>query len=182
VVFGGFGAREPAARIDDARPEVIVATSCGVDAGRVVRTSRCGTRRSPSPPHRPSRCVVVQRPQQPFELVQGRDLSWDEALDGAEPAGCGDPLKGQVPRGFVVLKAGSSPSGVEAEPVALVRTQIGAVVSLRRVDVVTALPRTRSGKILRRTMRAIADGRDEAVPSTIDDPAVLDALRPVLRS
>jgi propionyl-CoA synthetase len=96
--------------------------------------------------------------------------------------GVGDPLKGQVPRGFVVLKAGSSGSGVEAELVALVRTQIGAVASLRRVDVVTALPKTRSGKILRRTMRAIADGRDEAVPSTIDDPAVLDALRPVLRS
>lgn len=96
--------------------------------------------------------------------------------------GVGDALKGQVPRGFVVLKAGSSGDGLEASLVALVREQIGAVASLRRVDVVAALPKTRSGKILRRTMRAIADGRDEAVPSTIDDPAVLDALRPVLRS
>jgi propionyl-CoA synthetase len=96
--------------------------------------------------------------------------------------GVGDSLKGQVPRGFVVLKAGASGSDVEVELVALVREQIGAVAALRRVDVVAALPKTRSGKILRRTMRAIADGRDEAVPSTIDDPAVLDALRPVLRS
>ncbi|MEV6848263.1 propionyl-CoA synthetase [Actinoplanes sp. NPDC051411] len=96
--------------------------------------------------------------------------------------GVGDPLKGQVPRGFVVLKAGAASAGLEGELVALVRAQIGAVASLRRVDVVAGLPKTRSGKILRRTMRAIADGRDEAVPSTIEDPSVLDALRPVLRS
>jgi propionyl-CoA synthetase len=48
------------------------------------------------------------------------------------------------------------------------------------VDVVPALPKTRSGKILRKTMRGIADGRDEPVPSTIEDPGVLDALRPIL--
>ena len=61
------------------------------------------------------------------------------------------------------------------------RERIGAVASLRDVAVVAALPKTRSGKILRRTMRGIADGADEPVPSTIDDLAVLDALRPVLR-
>jgi propionyl-CoA synthetase len=55
------------------------------------------------------------------------------------------------------------------------------VASLRQVDVVAGLPKTRSGKILRRSMRAIADGHDEPVPPTIDDPAVLDALRPILR-
>ena len=96
--------------------------------------------------------------------------------------GVHDPLKGQQPRGFVVLKAGAtiSPSDLESELVALVREQIGPVASLRRVDVVAALPKTRSGKILRRTMRAIADGRDEPVPSTIDDASVLDVLRLVL--
>jgi propionyl-CoA synthetase len=96
--------------------------------------------------------------------------------------GVHDPLKGQVPRGLVVLKAGvdTDPAALTAELVAMVRDQIGAVASLRRVDVVTALPKTRSGKILRRTMRGIADGREEPVPSTIEDPAVLDALRPVL--
>jgi len=94
-----------------------------------------------------------------------------------------DVLKGQVPRGFVVLKAGvdRDPAAVEAELVALVRAQIGAVAALREVSIVPALPKTRSGKILRRTMRGIADGLDEPVPSTIDDPGVLDALRPVLR-
>ena len=62
----------------------------------------------------------------------------------------------------------------------MVRAQIGPVAGLRRVDVVTALPKTRSGKILRRTMRGIADGLDEPVPSTIEDPGVLDRLRPIL--
>jgi propionyl-CoA synthetase len=94
-----------------------------------------------------------------------------------------DPMKGQVPRGFVVLKAGLQPDEDElrAELVALVREQVGAVASLKDVAVVPALPKTRSGKILRRTMRGIADGADEPVPSTIDDPAVLDTLRPALR-
>ena len=96
--------------------------------------------------------------------------------------GVHDPLKGQVPRGLVVLKSGvdTDPAVLSAELVAMVREQIGAVAALRRVDVVAGLPKTRSGKILRRTMRGIADGRDEPVPSTIDDPAVLDALRPAL--
>jgi propionyl-CoA synthetase len=82
----------------------------------------------------------------------------------------------------VVLKAGVSadPSVVSAELVQLVRDQIGPVAGLRRVDVVAGLPKTRSGKILRKTMRGIADGQDEPVPSTIEDPAVLDILRPVL--
>ena len=69
---------------------------------------------------------------------------------------------------------------MSAELVQLVRDQIGPVAALRRVDVVPALPKTRSGKILRKTMRGIADGRDELVPSTIENAADLDALRPVL--
>jgi len=98
--------------------------------------------------------------------------------------GVADTIKGQVPRGFVVLKSGASadPGAVTAELVKLVRDQIGPVAALRQVDVVAALPKTRSGKILRKTMRGIAEGNDEPVPSTIEDPAVLDALRPQLRS
>ena len=97
--------------------------------------------------------------------------------------GVADTFKGQVPRGFVVLKAGVDRPEEElrAELVAIVRERIGAVASLREVAVVKGLPKTRSGKILRKTMRGIADGLDEPVPSTIDDVAVLDALRPVLR-
>ncbi|HUO49285.1 MAG TPA: propionyl-CoA synthetase [Acidimicrobiales bacterium] len=98
--------------------------------------------------------------------------------------GVADAMKGQVPRGFVVLKAGVARDhdDIAGELVQRVRDQIGAVAALRQVDVVAALPKTRSGKILRATMRGIADGRDEPVPSTIDDVGVLDALRPVLRA
>jgi propionyl-CoA synthetase len=83
----------------------------------------------------------------------------------------------------VVLKAGRviDAETLRAQLVALVRDRIGPVASFREVDVVTALPKTRSGKILRKTMRGIADGADEPVPSTIEDPVALDALRPILR-
>jgi len=96
--------------------------------------------------------------------------------------GVKDSIKGQVPRGFVVLKSGSDadPPAVSAELIQLIRDKIGPVAALRQVDVVAALPKTRSGKILRKTMRGIADGNDEPVPSTIEDPAALDALRPLL--
>jgi propionyl-CoA synthetase len=96
--------------------------------------------------------------------------------------GVHDDVKGQVPRGFVVLKAGASADGLAEQLVAAVRDNVGAVASFKRADVVTALPKTRSGKILRKTMRRIADGHDEAPPSTIEDVAVLDALKPILRS
>jgi len=94
-----------------------------------------------------------------------------------------DSLKGELPRGFVVLKAGvvAEPDALAVELGLMVRERIGAIATLSRVDVVRALPKTRSGKILRKTMRGIAAGRDEPAPSTIEDPAVLDALRPVLR-
>src|SRR5699024_7358202 len=93
-------------------------------------------------------------------------------------------LKGQRPVGYVVLKAGEvrDPGELRAELVAMVREEIGAVATFRDCTVVQGLPKTRSGKILRTTMRQIADGQEEApVPSTIEDPAVLGALRPHLR-
>ncbi|HEX8497724.1 MAG TPA: propionyl-CoA synthetase, partial [Actinomycetales bacterium] len=98
--------------------------------------------------------------------------------------GVHDDLRGQVPRGLVVLKAGvvTDAETVAAQCVQRVRDEVGPVAALRRVDVVAALPKTRSGKLLRRTMREIADGGTPVVPSTIEDPAVLDALRDVLRT
>jgi propionyl-CoA synthetase len=98
--------------------------------------------------------------------------------------GVQDDLKGQLPRAFVVLKAGADidPDVLQLEVVRDVREQIGPVAALRDVVVVPALPKTRSGKILRRTMRGIAAGRDEPVPSTIEDPAVLDSLVSILRT
>ena len=115
--------------------------------------------------------------------------SMEEVLAGhpdvAECAviGVADQMKGQVPRGFVVLKAGvqADEETLRGELVAMVRDQVGAVASFKDVAVVPALPKTRSGKILRKTMRGIADGRhDEPIPSTIEDASVLDALRPIL--
>jgi len=112
-----------------------------------------------------------------------------EAVLAAHPAvaecaviGVADEIKGQVPRGFVVLKAGAAAERLADELIAAVRENIGAVAYFKLVDIVPALPKTRSGKILRKTMRGIADGRDEPLPSTIEDPAVLDALRPILRN
>jgi propionyl-CoA synthetase len=97
--------------------------------------------------------------------------------------GVHDEIKGQVPRAFVVLKAGVEPDPEELqhEVIALVRDTVGPVAALRDVRIVPGLPKTRSGKILRRSMRAIADGRDEPVPSTIEDPRVLETLVPLLR-
>jgi propionyl-CoA synthetase len=92
--------------------------------------------------------------------------------------GVGDDLKGQVPVGFVVLKAGVDRSGaeIEQELVGLVRERIGPVAAFKQALVVDRLPKTRSGKILRGTMRQIADGETWRVPATIDDPAILDEI------
>ena len=97
--------------------------------------------------------------------------------------GVDDEVKGQIPRGFVVLKAGidTDPGVLSAELVELIRDQIGPVAALRRVDIIAGLPKTRSGKILRKTMRGIADGNDEPIPPTIEDASILEALRPLLR-
>lgn len=84
-------------------------------------------------------------------------------------------------RGFVVLRPASTLRSRSCKASAAVRDQIGAVTAFRDVRVVDALPNTRSGEILRRTMRNIVDGVDERAPSTIEDAAVLDRLRDVLR-
>jgi propionyl-CoA synthetase len=92
--------------------------------------------------------------------------------------GIADPLKGQVPLGFIVLKAGTNTPQelVSREVLGLVRERIGALAGLRAALVVQRLPKTRSGKILRGTMRRIADGEEYSVPATIDDPVILDEI------
>jgi propionyl-CoA synthetase len=96
--------------------------------------------------------------------------------------GVADALKGQLPLGLVVLKAGvgKDEAMLAAELVQRVREQIGAVAALRQVAVVARLPKTRSGKVLRATMRAIADGQPYTAPATIDDPRVLDEIAAAL--
>jgi propionyl-CoA synthetase len=97
--------------------------------------------------------------------------------------GVADELKGQVPVGFVVLKAGVEADGdeLEGELVALIRARIGAVAAFKEATIVDRLPKTRSGKILRATMRAIADNQPFTVPSTIDDPVILDEIAASLK-
>ena len=98
--------------------------------------------------------------------------------------GVADHLKGQLPIGFIVLKAGVRRDGTEiaAETVRMVRERIGPVASFKAVTVVQRLPKTRSGKILRGTMRKIADGVDYRMPATIDDPAILGEIMDALRT
>jgi propionyl-CoA synthetase len=98
--------------------------------------------------------------------------------------GAADSLKGQTPIGLVVLKAGVNQPETEItnELVALVRERIGPVAAFKEARVVPRLPKTRSGKILRATIRRIADGETPAVPPTIEDPAALDEVAQALRN
>jgi len=124
-------------------------------------------------------------------IVAGHNLStgsMEQALashkDVAECAvlGVRDPLKTQLPVGLVVLKAGVArpPAAIVAELIEIVREQVGPVANFKQVGIVPRLPKTRSGKVLRGTMRRIADGEPFQVPPTIDDPTTLDEIRTVL--
>jgi len=98
--------------------------------------------------------------------------------------GVKDAVKGEVPCGFVVLKAGVArePQAIEQEIVGLVRNTIGPVAAFKIVLVVERLPKTRSGKILRGTMKKIADGDPWSLPATIDDPGILDEIAVALKT
>ncbi|MDB5972616.1 MAG: propionyl-CoA synthetase [Hydrocarboniphaga sp.] len=97
--------------------------------------------------------------------------------------GVADALKGQLPVGLVVLKSGVTRehADIVRELIESVRASIGAVAAFKQAIVVPRLPKTRSGKVLRATMRAIADGRSFAVPATIDDPVILDEIAQLLK-
>jgi propionyl-CoA synthetase len=121
-------------------------------------------------------------------IVAGHNLStgsMEQALashrDVAECAvfGVKDPLKTQLPVGLVVLKAGvqRDPAVIREELIQIVREQVGPVANFKQVEIVARLPKTRSGKVLRGTMRQIADADPYQVPPTIDDPAALDEVR-----
>ena len=120
--------------------------------------------------------------------VAGHRLSTGEIEEilAAHPAvaecavlGVTDALRGQVPMGLVVLKDGQTigEEQLEKELVAAVRARIGALACFRQTLIVNRLPKTRSGKILRKTLRQLADGEDFAMPPTIDDPLILDEIR-----
>ena len=132
-------------------------------------------------------CYIMGRVDDVINIA-GHRLSTGEMEEilAAHPAvaecavlGIADALRGQIPLGLVVLKDGQtiSEADLETELVALVRRQIGALACFRAVLRVARLPKTRSGKILRKTLRQLADGEVVIVPSTIDDPLILDEIR-----
>jgi propionyl-CoA synthetase len=106
-----------------------------------------------------------------------------EAVAECAVVGIDDQLKGQLPIGLVVLKDGVTNKGpeLEAELVALIRHEIGAVAAFHKAMVVKRLPKTRSGKILRKTIRRLASEEQIITPPTIDDPAIISEIRSVLR-
>jgi len=97
--------------------------------------------------------------------------------------GIKDELKGEVPCGFIVLKSGVNrpPAEIEKECIALIREKIGPVAAFKLAVTVARLPKTRSGKILRGTIKKIADGDDWTMPATIDDPAILEEIDGALK-
>jgi len=111
------------------------------------------------------------------EIVAAHSAVAECAVIGIE-----DPDKGQVPVGLLLLKDGVNVSDdqLQVELVAMVRKQIGAFANFKRTLVVTRLPKTRSGKILRQVMRKIADNKSYETPATIDDPVILDEIREAL--
>ena len=104
--------------------------------------------------------------------------------DSAAVVGVADALKGQIPVGCVVLKAGvdRAPGAIVDEVIQMIRDRIGPVAAFKKAVVVSRLPKTRSGKILRGTMQRIADSEDYRMPATIEDPDVLDEIRASLQS
>jgi propionyl-CoA synthetase len=110
-------------------------------------------------------------------------VAWHSSVAECAVIGIHDELKGQTPLALVVIKHGEDIEHfqLEQEIVKLVRQQIGAVASLRNVVIVHRLPKTRSGKILRKLMRSITDGEDYQIPSTIDDEAIVGEIIEVLK-
>jgi propionyl-CoA synthetase len=98
--------------------------------------------------------------------------------------GVADDLKGQLPVGLLVLKAGvdRNSDDIVTEVIGMVRKRIGPVAAFKKAVVTDHLPKTRSGKILRGTMRKIADSEEYRLPATIEDPAVLTEIRQALQS
>ncbi|UCG31924.1 MAG: AMP-binding protein [Phycisphaerales bacterium] len=185
VVFGGFAPRELATRIDDAKPRLIVSASCGIETNRVVHYKPLLDEGIKLAAHKPEHCIIFQRPQTAAVMVPQRDLDWNQVMDAAHPdvaecavVGVADELKGEVPVGFAVLKAGVNrpEADIVKELIQAVRDKIGPVASFKTAAIVERLPKTRSGKILRGTMKRIADGTEYTTPATIDDPAILDEI------
>ncbi|MEQ6248793.1 propionyl-CoA synthetase [Sulfitobacter sp. HNIBRBA3233] len=123
VVFGGFAANELAVRIDDCTPKAVIAASCGLEPGRVVSYKPLLDGAIEMAKHKPDCCIILQRPEQPCALIDGRDVEWHAALAAATPADC-VPVEGNHPAYILYT------SGTTGAPKGVVRHTAGHLVAL----------------------------------------------------